>query len=147
MMSKLKIKIKRFDKSLPLPKYQTAGAAALDLLAREGAEILAGQTKIVPVNIAIELPPHYFALVAARSSLHKKGLTLANGIGIGDSDYRGDHDEYHVALLNFSQQSVTVEKGERLAQLIILPRPEIEWIEVDSLENPSRGGFGTTGQK
>lgn len=145
MMLKLKIKIKRFDKSLPLPKYQTAGAAALDLLAREGIEIPAGGTKLVPVNFAIELPPGYFALVAARSSLHRKGLTLANGIGIGDSDYRGDQDEYHTALLNFSQKTVTVKKGERLAQLIVLPRPEVEWIEVEHLEHTNRGGFGSTG--
>ena len=141
----MQIKVKRFDTSLPLPEYKSAKAAAFDLYSRETLTIAARQVGYVPLNIAVELPPHHWALVAARSSLHKKGLYLANGIGIGDEDYCGNDDEYRAALLNFTDQPVTIEKGERLCQMIILPREQVELIEVDSLGSKNRGGFGSTG--
>jgi len=143
----MRIKIKRFDKSIPLPEYKTSGAAAVDLYAREEITISPRSIGYVPLNIAIELPESHWALVSARSSLHKKGLMLANGIGVGDSDYAGDNDEYKAALYNFTDQEVVVEKGERIVQMIILEREKIELIEVDHLGNPDRGGFGSTGQK
>jgi dUTP pyrophosphatase len=80
------IKIKRFDKELPLPTRQTAGAAAFDLTAREAVTIQPGTVGYVPLNIAVETPPGYFMLLAARSSTQKKGLMKANGIGIIDPD-------------------------------------------------------------
>ncbi len=82
--------IKRFDTTLPLPEYKTGGAAAIDLYARETTVIPARGIGYVPLNIALQLPENTWALLAARSSLHKKGLMLANGIGVGDYDYRGD---------------------------------------------------------
>lgn len=141
------IKIKRFDKSLPLPEYKTSGAAAVDLYARQEVMIPPKTVGYVPLNIGIELPESHWALVSARSSLHKKGLMMANGIGVGDSDYAGDNDEYKAALFNFSDQNVVVEKGERIVQMIILEREKIDLIEVDHLGNPDRGGFGSTGKK
>ncbi len=83
--------------------------------------------------------------MAARSSLHKRGLVLANGIGIADEDYCGDNDEYRAALFNFSDKTVSVKRGERLVQMMVLPFDRVEWEEVNTLGSPDRGGFGTTG--
>lgn len=143
----MQIKIKRFDKSLPLPEYKTSGAAAFDLYAREEILIKSGEVGYVPLNIAIDIPESHWALVSARSSLHKRGLLLANGIGVGDSDYCGDNDEYKAALYNFTNQDVTVEREERIAQMMILEREKIDLQEVDHLGNEDRGGFGSTGRK
>jgi dUTP pyrophosphatase len=143
----MKIKIKRFDKALPLPSKQTVGAAAFDLTAREEVIIAPGKVGYVPANIALETPLGYFLLVAARSSTHKKGLMLGNGIGIIDSDFSGDNDEIKVVCHNFTDQPVVVEKGFRIAQGIFLPVPAFEWDEVDELSNKDRGGFGSTGNK
>lgn len=143
----MQIKIKRFDKSLPLPEYKTSGAAAFDLYAREEMVIRAGKVGYVPLNIAIDIPDSHWALVSARSSLHKRGLMMANGIGVGDSDYCGDNDEYMAALFNFSDEDVVVEKGERIVQMMILEREKIELSEVDKLGNKDRGGYGSTGRK
>lgn len=142
----MKLKIKRFDKSLPLPAYQSKGAAAFDLVARIDTTIKPGEVVRVPLNIAIQLPEGHWALVAARSSLHKKGLLMANGIGVGDEDYRGPDDEYQAALLNFSKKSVKVKKGERLAQMIIMHREPVEFVELEEFESENRGGFGSTGK-
>ncbi|HVN26304.1 MAG TPA: dUTP diphosphatase [Candidatus Paceibacterota bacterium] len=143
----MRIRIKRIDASLPLPSYQTEGAAAFDLAAREGAVIAPGTVGYVPVNIALETPPDHFLLVAARSSTHKKGLMMANGIGVVDSDFRGDGDEIRVACYNFTQAPVTIEKGERIAQGTFVRISKAEWDETDRLGNKARGGFGTTGER
>jgi deoxyuridine 5'-triphosphate nucleotidohydrolase len=143
----LQISIKRFDRSLPLPEYKTKGAAAFDLYARLETVIEPQSVGYVPLNIALQLPDDYFALVSARSSLHKKGLTLANGIGIGDADFSGDEDEYRAALFNFTAEKVTIEKGERIVQMIILPRERVVFREQNVFNTESRGGFGSTGRK
>ncbi|MFZ5437631.1 MAG: dUTP diphosphatase [Patescibacteria group bacterium] len=142
----MKVLIKRFDKSLPLPEYKTEGAAAFDLYAREETLIPAHQVKLVPLNIAIQLPVDHWALLSARSSLHKMGLMVANGIGVGDYDYRGDGDEYKAALLNFTDQEVVVKKGDRLVQMIIMSRESVEFEELDQFGAENRGGFGSTGK-
>lgn len=142
----MKIKIKRFDQSLPLPEYKSKGAAAFDLYVREKTLIPARQVKLVPLNIAIELPPNYWALVSARSSLHKRGLMMANGIGVGDEDFCGDNDEYRAALFNFTDEEVVLEKGERIVQMMILERERAIFEEVEKLGNADRGGYGSTGK-
>lgn len=141
----MKVKIKRFDKELPLPEYKTEGAVAFDLYSRVSVNVLPKGVVRVPLNVALELPEGYMLMMAARSSLHKKGLMLANGVAIGDRDFCGNNDEYHAALYNFSDQTVGIEKGERIAQGIIKKYDKAEWDEVDDLENKDRGGFGTTG--
>ena len=143
----MKIKIKQFDTTLPLPEYKTQGAAAMDLYARETVIIGAQSVGYVPLNIAMSVPENYWVLLSARSSLHKKGLTMANGIGVGDSDYCGDNDEYKAALFNFTQQPVTVERGERIVQMMVLPREKIEFVKVKKMITKDRGGFGSTGKK
>jgi dUTP pyrophosphatase len=143
----MKIKIKRFDKALPLPSKQTAGAAAFDLTAREEVIIAPGTVGYVPLNIALETPPGHFLLVAARSSTHKKGLMMGNGIGIIDPDFSGDNDEVKAICYNFTGEPVVVEKGFRIAQGTFVPIPAFEWDEVNELSNKDRGGIGTTGNK
>lgn len=143
----MKIKIKRFDKGLPLPERKTQGAAAFDLIAREETIIPAGGIGYVPVNVAIETPADHFLLIAPRSSTHKKGLLMANSIGIVDPDFSGDNDEIKAAYYNFTGKPVTVEKGERIAQGTFVKISYPEWEEVGELKNKTRGGFGTTGNK
>ena len=143
----MNIKIKRFDKELPLPQRQTKGAAAFDLTAREAVTIAPGTVGYVPLNVAIETPPDHFLLIAARSGTHKKGIMLANGIGIIDPDYSGNEDEIKAAYFNFSAASVVIEKGERIAQGTFVKISHPEWEELDEMPNKTRGGFGTTGNK
>lgn len=142
----MKIKIKRFDKLLPLPEYKTGGAAAFDLYARTDVTIPSHKVGYIPLNIAIQMPEGYWALMSARSSLHKRGLTPANGIGVGDWDYRGDGDEYMAAVYNFTDQDVLIEKGERVYQMMVLEREQVEFEELDKFETKNRGGFGSTGK-
>lgn len=141
----MKVEIRRFDKEIPLPEYKTSGAAAMDCSAREDATVPARGIGYVPLNIALKSPQGHWVLMAARSSLHKRGLMLANSIGIFDEDYSGDGDEYKAALYNFTDAPVEIKKGERLTQIVFVPHDRVEWNEVETLEGPARGGFGTTG--
>jgi dUTP pyrophosphatase len=141
----MKVKIKRIDKSLPLPEYKTKGAAAFDLAAREEVLIKSTKCGYVPLNVCIAPPRGHMVILAARSSLHKKGLMMANGIGIGDEDFSGNDDEYKAALYNFTDSPIKIERGERVVQAIILPVDGVEWEEVDNMESETRGGFGSTG--
>ena len=143
----MKVKIKLFDQTLPLPEYKSGGAAALDLYSRLATTINPGEVVQVPLNVALQVPEGYFVLLSARSSLYKKGLMMANGIGIGDYDYRGNEDEYQAALYNFSQKAVQIEKGERLVQIIILKREKITLEKLTVFGAHNRGGFGSTGSK
>ena len=84
-------------------------------------------------------------MMAARSSLHKRGLMFANGTAIFDEDYAGDQDEYKAILYNFSTEPVEVKKGDRVGQIIVMPYDKVQWEEVETLGNPERGGIGSTG--
>ena len=122
----MEIKIKRFDKSLPIPEYKTEGAAAFDLYSRENVTINPGEVVLIPLNVAMEIPKGYFVLLVNRSSTFKLGITCANGLGIGDSDYCGDNDEYKFPALNYSKDIVTIEKGTRCCQMLILPVEQVD---------------------
>ncbi len=141
----MKVRIKRIDKTLPLPEYKTSGAVAFDLHARVQTTIAPKQVAYVPLNVAIEPPEGFMLLLAPRSSLHKRGIMMANSVGIGDRDFAGNADEYHAALYNFTEAPITIERGERILQGMFKAYEKAEWHEVDDLENKSRGGFGTTG--
>lgn len=147
MKVKMKVKIKLIDDSLPIPGYQTTESAAFDLYSRLDVEILPKTVFLVPLNVVLQIPKNHWVLMAARSSLHKKGLMLINGIGVGDYDYRGVDDEYHAALFNFSDQAVILKKGERLVQAIVLPREKVKFSKIDVIakDDKNRGGFGSTG--
>lgn len=143
----MSLTIKRIDKSLPLPEYHTAGAAAFDLYARENTTIPPFKPVLIPANLVIKTPPGYFLMIASRSSTPlKKGLMVANGIGVVDEDYCGDDDEIKVQVLNFTDTDVTVEKGERIAQALLVKISKAdEFVEVEKMDEKSRGGFGSTG--
>jgi len=141
----MRVSIKRVDKDLPLPQYKTAGAAAMDCTVREDAIIAPGELKRVPLNIIIKPPRGHFILLVARGSLHKRGLMMGNSVGIGDEDFAGDKDEYMAPLYNFGKEPVEVKRGERVVQILILPFDRVEWEEVEHMDEPNRGAFGTTG--
>ena len=143
----MRVKIKRFDLSLPLPEYKTAKATSADLNARERVEIKPGEVKLIGLNIAIKIPNGYVGILAARSSTHKLGLMAANGVGIIDPDYCEDEDEWKLAAFNFTKKKVVVEKGTRIAQVLFLPCKRAKWTEVKKMGIRNRGGFGTTGVK
>jgi dUTP pyrophosphatase len=143
----MKLKIKRFDKSLPLPVHKTKGAVAVDLYSRLETTVEAHQISYIPMNVAIKIPDSYFIMMAPRSSTHKMGLTGINGVGIFDRDFCGDNDEYHFIVYNFTDKPVTIEKGTRLCQLLLIKCENFNFEEVDKLSAPTRGGIGSTGIK
>lgn len=143
----MKIRIKRFDKEIPLPEYKTAGAVAFDFHARESITISPKDFAYVPLNVAIEIPEGYTTLLIARSGTHKRGLMLLNGVGVFDSDFVGNDDEYVAVYFNFTDAPVIVERGERIAQGLIVKRERAEWEELETMPNKTRGGFGSTGHK
>jgi len=132
---------------LALPAYATAHSAGMDVLAAVAAPVQLAplQRGLIPTGIAIALPPGYEAQLRARSGLAlKHGLTLVNGIGTIDADYRG---EIQVLLCNLGNEAVTISRGMRIAQMVIAAYSQISWQEVASLEASGRGagGFGSTG--
>lgn len=143
----MNIRIKRIDSSLPLPEYQTEGSVAFDLYAREKTVVQPWSPTIIPANIIVEVPEGYFLMLASRSSTPiKKNLIVANSIGVIDQDYHGDKDEIGIQVLNFSKENVTVGKGERIAQALLVKIAKVEsFVEVKSIKETSRGGFGSTG--
>ena len=143
----MKVKIKRFDKTIPMPEYKTKGAACLDLYSREEITIAPHTVGFIPLNVALEIPKGHWVMIAARGSTHKFGIMPVHGIGIGDWDFRGDNNEYLFPALNFTDHEVTIDKGVRIAQMMICKVEKAEVIEVDKLENKDRGKFGSTGHK
>lgn len=130
-----------------LPQYATPGAAAMDLCAAPGVcfSLEPGRRAVVPTGLAVAVPEGHVGLIFARSGLAlKQGLCLANGVGVIDSDYRG---ELCVALLNLGESSVTIRAGDRIAQLALLPVCRALPTVAQALEPTRRGegGFGSTG--
>lgn len=148
-MNTTKICFKKLDKKAQMPHYGTEFAAGADLYAcmEEPLTIASGDTEFVHTGLAMEIPTGLVGLVYARSGLAcKKGLAPANKVGIIDSDYRG---EIMVALHNHSTEDITIEAGERVAQMVIAPYVYARYEEVEELEETVRGagGFGSTGAK
>lgn len=149
-MEQLTVKVKVVRPGAQLPRRATPGAAAADLHAvcpPEGVLLAAnGGRALVPTGIAIELPgPGWAALVFARSGLAvKRGVTLSNGVGVIDSDYRG---EISVGLVNLSDTDCVLQNGERIAQLAVMPVAQAAFVAADTLSRTDRGegGFGSTG--
>lgn len=132
---------------LPLPRYESALAAGMDLLAAiDGPiELAPGTRQIVPTGIAIALPAGFEAQVRPRSGLAaKQGISVLNAPGTIDADYRG---EVGVILINLGTEPVTLNRGDRIAQMVIAPVVQASWVEVDVLPETDRGegGFGSTG--
>lgn len=148
-MSRLRVLIKRLPhgRGLALPAYETPLAAGLDLPAAldEPLSVAPRQIVMVPTGLALAIPPGFEGQVRPRSGLAiKKGLTVVNAPGTIDADYRG---EVKVGLINLGSEPVLIQRGDRVAQLIVAPVVQAELEEVDQLPDTSRGagGFGSTG--
>ena len=144
----VKVKVKHIGR-FPLPAYATSGSAAMDLVAEIGRQqhIIQGSNQLIPTGISIEVPNGYCAKIYARSGIaDKRGLAPSNGVGIIDSDYRG---QVFVSLANHSEITQYVEPGERIAQIMIEKVEPFAWVQVDELDETNRGigGFGSTGEK
>ena len=132
---------------LPLPAYETAGAAGMDLRAAEPMVLKPGARCLLPTGIAIALPQGFEAQVRPRSGLAvKHGVTVLNAPGTIDCDYRG---EVKVPLINLGQEDFQILRGDRIAQMVIAPVTRIAWAEASSLAETARGagGFGSSGSR
>ena len=143
------ILIKRLSNEVPLPKYETDGSSGLDLAAYVNKNIIIkpGKSEIIPTGLAVAIPKNFEIQIRPRSGLAAKSqISVLNTPGTIDADYRG---ELKVILINLSSKSFIVEKGLRIAQMVLCPIVKAKLREVKSLENTKRGsgGFGSTGVK
>ncbi|WNG34804.1 dUTP diphosphatase [Archangium minus] len=141
-------RVRTHPEPLPLPRYETALAAGMDLRADIDGELTLGpmERAAVPTGLALALPPDYEAQLRPRSGLAlRHGITLLNSPGTVDADYRG---EVKVLLVNLSQEPFTLRRGERIAQLVVSPVSRVSLLELELLETTERGegGFGSTGR-
>lgn len=148
----MKLQIKpvsdKIGRSIPLPYYATAGAAAIDLHAclDEAVVIPAGGQAVIPTGIAAAIPEGYVGIMAVRSSMGiRHGITMSNGIGVIDSDYRGP---LRAGLYNLREEDYVVQPGDRIAQLLVVPVlcPELEIVSELPETERGTGGFGSTGR-
>ena len=143
------MKIKKVRENAKVPQRATGGSAGLDLCACIDAPLTleGGETALIPTGVAIALPSaEYGAFVFPRSGIAiKHGIGLLNSVGVIDSDYRG---EIMVGVINQVKESYTIEPGERIAQMVIMPVSTMPVVEVDELDETARGagGFGSTGK-
>jgi dUTP pyrophosphatase len=142
----MKVKVKRLTEDAILPRQMTEGSAGMDLAVHEQCSISRQCRKLVGIGIAVSIPPGYEGQIRPRSGLaNSHGVTVMNSPGKIDSDYRG---EIKVLLINLGSMAVSLEKGLRIAQLVIAPIPFVELEEVEELDGTARGsgGFGSTGR-
>lgn len=141
------IKIKYFNKNLPKLTYVEGKSDWIDLRASVDVELKQGDFKLIPLGVAIELPQGYEAHVVPRSSTFKNfGLIQVNSMGIIDYSYCGDNDQWHMPVL--AMRDTVIHEGDRICQFRIMEnQPKLHFIEVEHLEGPDRGGFGSTGVK
>jgi dUTP pyrophosphatase len=141
----MNVQITRIHPDAALPRYESAGAAGFDLVSVETVTIEPGRVGLVPTGLVIKVPPGMFLGVFARSSTPaKRGLMVANGVGVIDPDYCGATDEVKILVINVTGGPVTVRAGDRIAQGIFLQAPRVDWVE-GSPAAQSRGGFGSSG--
>ena len=145
----MNIQITRVHRDALLPQYQTAGAAGADVYAclDEPVTLQPMERRLIPTGLAVAIPRGYEAQIRARSGLSiKHGITMVNGVGTIDADYRG---EFGVLVINLGQEAFTIEHGMRIAQMVIARHERAEWIEVDKLDETERGegGYGSTGYR
>lgn len=145
MIDRIRIPLKRLDPDLPVPRHAHPGDGGVDLYAAEGTTLSPGAFSAVPTGIAVAVPDGYVGLIAPRSGLAARhGISIVNTPGILDSGYRG---EVKALLINHGPDSVTIERGDRIAQLVVVPVAQQDFVEVDELPDSPRGagGFGSTG--
>jgi dUTP pyrophosphatase len=142
----MQISFKKLDKELPTPSRPHQGDGGVDLYARESLRLGSGQRQTVATGIAVAIPPGFAGLVVPRSGMAaRSGVGLVNSPGLVDAGYRG---EIKVVLINHGTETVKVERGDRIAQLMIVPVELAEFVEVEGLPESSRaeGGFGSSGR-
>ncbi len=147
MFEPIDIAVKRLDHAgeLPLPSYETSGSAGMDVRAAEALTIAPGKRALAGTGYAFAIPAGYEIQVRPRSGLAlKKGISIPNTPGTIDSDYRG---ELKVILINHGEEDFIVERGDRIAQIVVAPVQRGNLVEVDDLDDTERGsgGFGSTG--
>jgi dUTP pyrophosphatase len=143
------LKVRKTKPEASVPQYATKGSVGLDLRALEEYNIPAGTQRVIWVGLAVEIPYGYVGMVCSRSGLAAKdGLFILNSPGIIDPDYRGDNDEIGVILYNTGSPHLNyhVNDGDKVAQLVLVPAPQFEILEVETLGNEDRSGFGSTGK-
>ena len=143
-----KIQFKKLDPAAVIPQRATAGSAGLDLRAclTEPVTLKKGEHALIPTGLAVKVEDGFAAMLFARSGLAiKHGIGLLNGVGVVDSDYRG---EIRVGVINQFEEAYTIEPGERIAQMVVMPVSLAPVVEVDDLDETDRGagGFGSTGR-
>jgi dUTP pyrophosphatase len=130
---------------VPLPSRQTAGSAGFDLAASAAVTVPPRGIALVPTGLVVHVPRGHFLGIFARSSTPlKRGLMVANGVGVVDSDYSGPADEVKIQVLNITDRAVEIAAGDRIAQGLLLACAAVEWEERDPAAT-ARGGFGSTG--
>ena len=144
----VKILVKKFDKNIKLPTYETSGSSGMDLVAyiKNKITIKPGKTAMISTGIAVAIPKNYEIQIRPRSGLAaKKGISVLNTPGTVDSDYRG---EIKIILINLGKESFVVKSGDRVAQMILCPVVRAKFKEVKNLPKTIRdkGGFGSTGK-
>lgn len=144
----IELKIKQLEHNINLPEYATEGSSGMDLTAAitEPVCLMPLERKIIPTGIIIELPKGFEAQIRARSGLSiKHGITLINCVGTVDEDYRG---EVGVPLVNLSSQPYTINRGDRIAQMVIAPVQKVVVVKAETVSSTQRadGGFGSTGK-
>ena len=140
----MKIKIKRFDKSIPLPQYEKRDfrPACFDFKARLDVTVAPKTISMVPLNTAIEVPEGYAMMFYVRSSTPmRKGLMAASSVGILDAFFCGDKDENIFPVYNFTDTEVTVKKGDHIVQAMLIKVENVEFEEVDHMEHAGVGGY------
>ncbi len=142
----MKIRIQRVDTTLPLPTYATRGSVAFDVITRVTTVVEPRSIALIPGNAIVQIPEGTMLLIAPRSSMpRKKGLVFPHAIGVIDQDYCGPDDELLIQVQNITNEPVTVERGERIAQGVFVRIEKAEWEEVEGHNLQTRGGFGSTG--
>ena len=142
----MRVKIKRLDSTVALPSYGTDESAAFDLAAAHDITIAPRSIALIRTGLVVEVPSGHFLAIFARSSTPlKRGLIVANGVGVVDPDYCGPTDEILIQVLNVTDADVRVQRGDRLAQGMVLAAPRVTWQEVQDTRLAARGGFGATG--
>lgn len=147
MSKKIPLPFKRFDKGLPALYRDNVRNAGFDLFARipEPITVEPGQVVFIPLNVATDIPPFAVGLVFQRSSTFRKWkVMLTNGVGVIDSLYCGDNDEWGAEFINLTNETTVINPGDKVCQAVFLPLLPVNPVEVDELGNADRGGYGTS---
>lgn len=143
------INIKRVDKSLPLPKFETPGSVGFDLIARVNVVVHHHRPSLIPANLIIKVPRGYMLMITLRSSTPRKyDLMMPHGVGVIDQDYCGEEDEIMIQVQRTHKGQTEIKRGDKIAQgIFVMVQNYFLWSEKRKMEKRSRGGFGSTDEQ